>query len=249
MDDDVRRTSEYSIGYFVRIQQLEGYDDKIRALREYADYTRVLCIAHKGDQRDPNPHYHIVIETNVREKAFWKRIVKTFNKDKGNGHASHKPWDGSISACSYMFHEDDDNANIVVCKGFSDDDIARMKQANAEVKERVRDAHNGSHTEKQLAKHKKTMWDVITEVRTAMPTREDAFTGNRYFIGKMTLAGDMEYPEDTAYNLLIEVLERYKIRSAEHEIKRWLDTILRIDPCFNVVKKNILSRYRERDAT
>lgn len=242
--DDVRRTPEYSIGYFVRIQQLEGYDDKIRSMGSYADYTRILCIAHKGDDKDPNPHYHIVIETNVRDKAFWKRIVKSFTSGKGNGHAAHKPWDGSINACSYMFHEDNENANIILNKGFSDDDIRRMKENNAEVQTRMQDAANGSHTEKQLAKHKKTIWDVIEEVRSSMPYYID-IAGNKRFRGMVNIAGDTEYPEETAYNLLIEVLERYKIRSSDHELKRWLDTILRIDPSFNVVKKNILSRYRD----
>lgn len=242
---DVERPREYSIGYFVRIQRIEEYDDKIRTLGDYADYTRILCLAHKGDADDPNAHYHLVIETNVREKAFWKRIVKLFNAGKGNGNASHKPWDGSINACSYMFHEEDDDATVFYNKGFTEDDIRRMKENNANVKERMRDAKQGSHTEKQLAKHKKTIWDVVNEVRTAMPTREDAFTGNVYFIGKMMKSGEMEYPEETAYNILIATLEKYKIRATDYELKRWLDTILRIDPCFNVVKKNILSKYRD----
>lgn len=231
----------------MRIQQIDGYKSLIEGLASVEDYTKVLCVAHKGTSDDPNPHYHLVIETNVKDKAFWKRMTHLFNKGKGNEHASHKPWDGKLEACSYMFHEEDDNANIIISKGFSDDNILSIKALNKEVKERIDNAKRGSHTEKQLAKHKKTIWDVIEEVRTAMPKNvlQLRFEERIVFEGRMTVSGEREYPEETAYSILIETLEKYKIRANEHELKRWLDTILRIDPCFNLVKKNILSRYRD----
>lgn len=233
----------YSRGYFVRIKDYPTYIDKVRALRDQGDYTRVLSISHDADPEFPHPHYHIVIETEVKEKAFWKRMMKLFDQGKGNGHGAHTIWDGKIQACSYMFHENA-NANIIVQKGFTDDDIARMRTVNANVQQRIKDAKNGSHTEKQLAKHKKTIWDIVEEVRSQMRVYTDP-TGVHRFMGDMKLSGDMEYPEETAYRKLIDVLEKYKIRSAEHELKRWLDTILRIDPSFDLVKKNILSRYRD----
>lgn len=245
---DVSGTDGNTYGYFMRVQRIEEYADKIRALGLVEDYTKILCVAHRGTNKDPNPHYHLIIETQVKDKAFWKRMTKIFNKGKGNSNASHVPWDGKIDACSYMFHEDDDDANIVLSKGFTDSDILRMKQVNSEVKARINDAANGSYTDKQLAKHKKTVWDVIMEVRMLMPSFEDGY-GNTRFRGRMNIAGDTELPEETAYAILIEVLEKYKIRTAEHELKRWLDTILRIDPCADAMKKNILSRYKERNAS
>lgn len=231
----------------MRIQQIDGYESLIKGLADVEDYTKVLCIAHKGTSDDPNPHYHLVIETIVKEKAFWKRMMAKFTKGKGNKHASHKLWDGKLEACSYMFHEDDDNANVIVSKGFSVDDISSIKLLNKEVKQRIEDAKSGSHTEKQLAKHKKTIWDVIEEVRTLMPKSvlQLQFEERVVFEGRMTMSGEREYPEETAYSILIDILEKYKVRANEHELKRWLDTILRIDPCFNHVKKNILSRYRQ----
>jgi len=247
---DVQPNS-YSGGYFVRIFEAPTYLDKVRSLADQEDYTRVLCIRHEADATDPHPHYHIILETTVRDKAFWKRMTKLFDQAKGNGNAAHKVWDGKLEACAYMFHEDNDNANIIVNKGFSEADILAMKALNKEVKQRMVDAKSGSHTEKQLAKHKKTIWDVVEEVREAMPKRAIKFNFEERitFVGRMGVDGTSEYPEETAYALLISTLEKYKIRTNENEIKRWLDTILRIDPAFNYVKKNILSRYRHQDAS
>lgn len=127
-------------GYFVRIVQKEGYVALIKGLGEVSDYTKILCVLHKGDKADPHEHYHISIATECKEKAFRKRMTGIFDKGKGNGHMSIKKWDGRIQANSYMFHEDGANANIIVSKGYSQEDISSFVKENAEVQKLVDNA-------------------------------------------------------------------------------------------------------------
>lgn len=121
-------------GYFVRLQQLEGYGDLLREVMGQSDYTKVYCLAHKGERTDPNPHWHLAITTTVKEKAFRKRMNAVFTKGKGNGHCSIKQWDGNIKAMSYMFHEEDDFGVPFINKGYSESDTEQFKKLNKDVK-------------------------------------------------------------------------------------------------------------------
>lgn len=127
-------------GYFVRIAQLEGYVDIIKGLENVSDYIKVLCIAHKGDKADPNPHYHLTVLTECKEKAFRKRMTGLFTKGKGNGHMSIKKWDGKMEANSYMFHEDGANVVFVANKGYTDDDVSKFVKNNEDVQKLVANA-------------------------------------------------------------------------------------------------------------
>lgn len=121
-------------GYFIRLQQLEGYADLLRTFVEQSDYPKVYALAHKGEKSDPNPHWHIALTTTVKEKAFRKRMNAVFNKGKGNGHCSIKQWDGKLEAMSYMFHEEDDMGKPFINKGYTEEDTKLFKKMNKEVK-------------------------------------------------------------------------------------------------------------------
>lgn len=125
-------------GYFVRIKIYDGYHEKVRGLTSVDDYERVLVVQHEGDKTDPSPHFHVVIKTECKDKAFRKRMVSLFDSDKGNRHMSIKPSDGKDENYSYCFHEKDDC--IVACKGHTQEDIERYKKLNKEVQLVVADA-------------------------------------------------------------------------------------------------------------
>lgn len=121
-------------GYFIRLNQLDGYCDLLKVFLSESDYTKVYSMAHKGDRTDPNPHWHIALVTSVKEKAFRKRMNNVFTKGKGNGHISIKQWDGKLEAISYMFHEDDDKSVPFFTKGYTEEDMNVFKKMNQEVK-------------------------------------------------------------------------------------------------------------------
>lgn len=85
-----------------------------------------MGVKHHGKEKE-NPHYHIVIKTDVKLQAFRVRLRKIFDAGKGNGNMSIKPWDGDIRAISYMFHEDE-LADIVVRHNCEDKTIDEAKE-------------------------------------------------------------------------------------------------------------------------
>lgn len=119
-----------SVGYCVRVQALEGY--RLAILR--LDYEHIISVRHLGAKGD-NPHYHMVIRTDVKQQAFRKRMNKSFPDGKGNSHMSIKPWDGDDKALSYLFHEEqgDETAEIVVCKGLTQERIDTLRAQNKTV--------------------------------------------------------------------------------------------------------------------
>jgi len=125
------------IGYCVRVDAMEGYSDKIPSLKLYDDFMSIIGVKHKGATKE-NPHYHFVIQTNVKDQAFRVRLRKVFDQGKGNAHMSIKAWDGKQEAISYLFHEDED-AVIVLRHNISDETVAQAKLLNRQVQQMVTD--------------------------------------------------------------------------------------------------------------
>lgn len=121
---------EYN-GFCVRVQALDGYGEKIRMLPQVADYTSIVAMSHKGRKGD-NPHYHLVVATQVKDQAFRVRLKKVFNLGKGNEHLSLRSWDGNIDAISYLFHEDPDG-DPFLAHNVSAETITKAKARNREV--------------------------------------------------------------------------------------------------------------------
>jgi len=120
-----------TLGYCVRVDALDGYADKLGALKLCTDYKSMVAVKHKGKSGE-NVHYHIVIQTSVASQAFRVRMKKLFDQGKGNGHMSIKPWDGCADAISYLFHEDE-NTTLLVQHNVSDETIVKAKERNREV--------------------------------------------------------------------------------------------------------------------
>jgi len=125
---------EYN-GYCVRLQAHEGYESKILALPLNLDYVSIVAMKHKGGTGE-NPHYHLVVRTDVKDQAFRVRLRKVFDAGKGNAHMSIKAWDGNIDAVSYLFHEDP-TGSLLLKHNVSDETITKARERNRDVQEKV----------------------------------------------------------------------------------------------------------------
>jgi len=122
-----------SNSFFCRISyqhaELEG---PLNALAAWVDMARVIVATHKGDTKE-NEHVHMCVEltTTIQKQSFDVRLKKLFNLAGGNKDFSTKVWDKSLDACSYLFHEPD--AQVVLNRGHTDEDIALYKRMNERV--------------------------------------------------------------------------------------------------------------------
>lgn len=134
-----------SVGYCLRVDARDGYLDKLGGFSLNPDYVTVIGVKHKGNSGE-NPHYHIVLRTTVKPQAFRVRMKTIFSEGKGNGHMSIKAWDGNNDAISYLFHEDEE-AECVVRKGITEEQLQACKERNKRVQEAVKEAKKrASHT-------------------------------------------------------------------------------------------------------
>lgn len=119
--------------FFCRISyqhaELQG---PLNALAAWVDMAKVIVATHKGDTKE-HEHIHMCVEltTTIQKQSFDVRLKKLFNLAGGNKDFSTKIWDKSLDACSYLFHEPD--AEIVLNRGHTDDDIALYKRMNERV--------------------------------------------------------------------------------------------------------------------
>lgn len=118
-------------GYCIRVDALDGYGEKLPLLGLCEDYQSIIAVKHKGNKGE-NPHFHLVVRTQVASQAFRVRMRKIFDSGKGNGHMSIKPWDGNNDAISYLFHEDE-NTTLLVQHNISDETVAQAKERNRQV--------------------------------------------------------------------------------------------------------------------
>lgn len=115
----------------MRLAAIEGYTAKLDALHLCLDYKSIAAIRHCGSTKE-NPHFHLVVETDVQPQAFRVRMRKIFDQGKGNEHMALKPWDGRIEAYSYLFHEEP-QAPLLIQHNISDETIAEARKINQAV--------------------------------------------------------------------------------------------------------------------
>lgn len=209
------------LGYCVRVDALEGYADKLRMLPACTDYKSMIALRHTGSKSE-NPHYHFVVQTQVAGQAFRVRMRKIFDQGKGNGHMSIKPWDGSIDAIAYLFHEDEEST-ILVQHNVSDETVAQAKARNRQVTEMVQasKAKAAWHLEgivlEQIKQRSTELWSesrigqqlILTALRAGkyvpQPWHIRAMTQRIQFV---LLNGDLESEEAFAMRLAQQIFYR-----------------------------------------
>lgn len=202
--------------WFVRVDgPKEFLQKKANELAEKLDTKAILGAYHTGKTKE-NPHIHFVIEldSEPQKQSFAVRMKTLFNIEKRSQYAIDT-WDGKrgAGACSYLFHEQD--ADIVVNKGFDDSDIDAAKQAN-EITQRVMAANkeraSGKYVEKALAKFEGQYPNEKQLLEYMMTLAKD---GELYWPGtykakqlieevQIKLCGDSEFE----FNILVDNLAR-----------------------------------------
>jgi hypothetical protein len=164
-----------SVGYCVRVQAVEGYALKMHTL----EYDHMIAVKHLGAKGD-NPHYHLVIRTDVKAQAFRKRMKRCFPDGTGNAHMSIKPWDGDDKALSYLFHEEhgDEKATVIVCKGLTQERIDTLRAQNQTVQTLiVENKKKSSHL----------LWEGAYEHFKNVPEKDRKFTNSTTIASYMIL--------------------------------------------------------------
>lgn len=151
-------------GYCIRVNAYDGYLEKARMM--VMAYNWVAGMAHKGERKDPNPHYHFVIKTNLEDGTIRKRFKSIFDKGKGNAHMSIKKWDGNMDAVAYLFHEDPD-ADLTFRRGVTDEYITDARNRNKRVLVEVGKAKG------------KASWTLEEDVMAQLISAERTTAGSR----------------------------------------------------------------------
>lgn len=201
-------------GYFVRVQQLDGYEIKIRTLSMVKEYTKILCVKHNGEKGE-NPHFHFTVATTIKPQAFRARMKQMFDAGKGNEHMSIKPWDGKIECNSYMFHEGDPclplkeikNKILVLAVGYADQEIEEIRKKNEEIKAKVEKAKD------------KASWKIEDAILNEFRLKDNQFTKTQdiaYAILKHSFETDKYQPNDFQLKLMSDRI-LYKLQQSETE--------------------------------
>lgn len=207
-------------GFCVRVDARDGYAEKMTMLRSVPDYEAIVAVKHRGKTGE-NPHYHLVIQTQVKDQAFRVRMKKVFDQGKGNAHMSMKPWNGSIDAISYLFHEEDD-AHLVLRHNVSDELVDQAKARNREVQEKMKEATNRASWRledvvlEQMRSRTNPSEDDIAMALILTALRSDKYMPNEYLLKSMTrriqfrlLDHDLDKEEAFARNIVQAVFHRY----------------------------------------
>lgn len=96
--------------------------------------NKLLVVAHVGEQNERH-HVHLAVSLNttLTKQSVDLKLQKIYGV-KGSDYSS-KIWDGSDNVLSYMFHET--SAPVFSRKGYTDEDIARYVEMNAQVQKIV----------------------------------------------------------------------------------------------------------------
>jgi len=177
-------------------------------LLEWIDLKTLLVATHVGDKNE-NPHIHGVVElTSTLQKQSFDVRVKQIYGVKGNEFYSSKQWDGADGACSYLFHEE--TAQIIINRGYSEQDIERFKKLNDDVQKVValnKDRASHRHVDKIIQKmnesgKKWTRMEILEEFVKRIRDGEMYDPGDymlKRYIEELMIKQIMEEREMTAY--------------------------------------------------
>lgn len=181
-------------GFFVRVNEHEGYEETLRSLHEtHADYSRLLCVRHVGKFKE-NPHFHFAVDITkeMKPETFRARMKKLFNKDKGNAHMSIKSWDGSEKVLSYMLHEDP--VIIINQYGHTDEDVKRYAALDADVKKAYKRTGCSSSTQFMTQQAIDAFDKLVTQYKAGDHGRD-----NFESIPSMSLSNGYPKEKDTCF--------------------------------------------------
>lgn len=118
-------------------------------------------------------------------------------------------------------------------KGFTIDEISEL-HSRSYIPDKTRSTHN----ERTLKKANKCHWDLIEEMKSLIEVEE--YLKQDLFGSLVTSWRPRSY--DQVYQIMIQTLDKHKLRSSPHDLERWFCTLVRDDES-NSLKRNILAKF------
>lgn len=175
----------------------EHLEAKLKVLKDNIDVEELLAFFHVGE-RSENPHCHFVLKTRseIQKQSIAERMKKLFviEGEKARSQYAIDVWDGTKDggAVAYMFHEE--NAPMLINKGFSDQDLDRARMANEAVKKVVavnKDRASQKLVERALEHFKDSSWKPDKKEILCFMLKEIK-AGKAYFPGSYRLKSFVE---------------------------------------------------------
>lgn len=198
--------SDRSNFWFVRSDGPESFlRQKCGELATQLDVKAIIAVYHEGGSKE-NPHMHACVEltSDPQKQSFDVRIKKLFEITKRSAYSTKK-WDGirDGGASSYLFHEETAEyvSPILTCKGWSDDDVALLRQTNKAVQKanEVNKARAGTRLPGQALEHFAGQKPCKLEILKYM--LRQIRTGDKYHPGEYQLK---KFVEEVELKLLDE---------------------------------------------
>lgn len=135
----------YSMNHIsIRLNQVEGFRQKMLDFFSGEDYECVFIISHQGKHKD-NPHWHLAVITKCTIQTLRARLHAAVGC-KGNKQVSMKKWDGKRKYIQYCLHEcktiDEVNDTIEVNRNYAgqwwtDDELKEMLRLTTVITDNI----------------------------------------------------------------------------------------------------------------
>lgn len=193
-----------SYKWFIRITApWEHIRSKLPEIKEWIDYESMMIGFHIGTKnKAPHAHFCISLKSELQKQSVDNRFRKLFDV-KGSLFSS-KPWDGSIKAMSYLYH--DPKGEVVNEMKLTEEELNEIKELNHEIQKVV-------EVNKGRASHKVVEY-VLNEIG------ENQWT--RYEIGECILRavarGQFYDPGDFQLERYINEIELKQVKDNPNQL-------------------------------
>lgn len=226
------------MNYVFRIHvEYSQIPDTIQKIAEASEYLAV----YQHDGEGVRTHVHGYIEGFKKSTDSIKTWVKkelnlevfpkedwAFSTTIKKGENKGKPVNRNI--LTYFFKG---QHPIKFYKGFTIDQIADLHSQSY-----IPDKKRSTHNERTLKKANKCHWDLVEEMKSLIEV--ESYIKADLFGSLITAWRPRSY--DQVYQIMIQTLDKHKLRSSPHDLERWFCTLVRDDES-NSLKRNILAKF------
>lgn len=198
-------------GVFLRVDKDYTTPEDFKRFLLSDDYPKVLAMAHNGTNKE-NPHWHAIIQTELSVDTFRKRVKKEFPKLSGIKSYNLTYWDGKlVGAGSYMFHEKQEE--IFLNKGYSEEELKEMRQANALIRTESSKVKYVSREEKAKSDN-----EILEAIAQQMASR---YGDDMSQFNKLGSSFDTEF----TVNSVIDYFNKHKIKAGYFKVRDFVQWI------------------------
>lgn len=195
----------------IRIDRILGLDsDSVIELCEPKTHVTVLHELPKG-----NPHYHLYVETDVKEQALRQRFKRKFTELKSTDYSIKKCDAARVNEyIQYLFNTKHGNKwELIDTNNFDIELLDNLKKAAKEISDHFETVHKSKKSDRP------TVYDIATEISEELKKR---FTS----VKTMSTVETTPFPQlyEEALNIAIDICHKYKQPFEEHYLRRLVTT-------------------------